>query len=453
MLANRLPYSRSTENGQTVWTPSPGGLVSALTPILRTSGGSWIGWDGNVGRPPAPFEQDGIRCVPIALSQRDVDGFYTGFSNRALWPLYHDAVARPRFEPRWWQPYVDVNRRFAELAASEAAPGAKVLVQDYHLQLAPAMLRQLRPDVRIGFFLHIPFPPQELFAQLPWRKPLLEGLLGSDFFACHTEIGAANFAQLAIRYAGAEAVEGQNALRFEGRTVRYGALPISIDVNRFETLARSEAAHRRAEEIRRELGNRRILLGVDRLDYTKGIDIRLRAFATLLDRGVLSPEECVMVQTAVPSRGDVLEYVRVRDKVEQMVGSINGRHGSIGRVAVHYLHQNLAFDDLVPLYMAADVMLVTPLRDGMNLVCKEYVASRVDEGGVLVLSEFTGAAHELREALLVNPYDNAAVSNAIVQALEMPPGEVRRRMKALRRRVEARDVYRWAADFLGAIGD
>ncbi len=346
-----------------------------------------------------------------------------------------------------------MNQRFAEIGAREAAPGTKVLVQDYHLQLAPAMLRRMREDVRIGFFLHIPFPPQELFAQLPWRKPLLEGLLGSDFFACHTEIGAANFAQLAIRYAGAQPVPGQNAVRFEGRTVRYGALPISIDVNRFETLARSDAARRRADQIRKELGNRRILLGVDRLDYTKGIDIRLQAFSRLLDRGVLSPENCVLVQTAVPSRGDVLEYERVRNKVEQLVGSINGRHGSIGRVAVHYLHQNLAFEDLVPLYMAADVMLVTPLRDGMNLVCKEYVASRVDEGGVLVLSEFTGAAHELREALLVNPYDDEAVSDAIVQALEMRPEEVSRRMKTLRERVEARDVYRWADDFLNSIGD
>ncbi|MFN2425241.1 MAG: trehalose-6-phosphate synthase [Candidatus Binatia bacterium] len=449
-MANRLPFYRPQPGGD-AWCKSPGGLVSALTPILQAEGGSWIGWDGNPGRAPEPFEQDGIRSVPIALSQKEIDSFYKGFANRTLWPLYHDAVRRPHFEQRWWKPYVDVNRRFAECAAGEAAPGGVVWVQDYHLQLVPAMLRQLRPDLRIGFFLHIPFPPQELFAQLPWRKPILEGILGADFFACHTALGASNFAQLAVRYAGAEAVDGVNALRFDGRTVRFGALPISIDVQQFERVANSHAARERAASIRRELGDRKILLGVDRLDYTKGIDIRLRAYGTLLDRGALSPDQCVLVQTVVPSRSDVLEYMRVRDKVEQLVGSINGRHGSLGRVAVHYLHQNLELDELVPLYLAADVMLVTPLRDGMNLVCKEYVATRTDGGGVLVLSEFTGAAYELTEALLINPYDQEALARSILQALEMPPEEAARRMGALRRTVETHDVYQWAHEFLSAL--
>lgn len=448
VVANRLPVNRVGND----WVASPGGLVSALTPLLQQQRGSWIGWDGNAGPAPDPFEFGGIRQIPVPLNARELEGHYKGFSNRVLWPLYHDAVRRPRFEPRWWKPYVDVNRRFAECTAREAAAGATAWVQDYHLQLVPMMLRKLRPDLRIGFFLHIPFPPQELFAQLPWRRQLLEGLLGADLFGCQTELGAKNFAELCIRYAEAEHVEGESALRLGTHVTRYASLPISIDVSRFDELARRPDIRARAAEIRRELGeDRRVVLGVDRLDYTKGIDARLRTYGRLLDRRQISPEQCVLVQTAVPSRGDVLEYMTVREKVERLVGAINGKHGRIGRVAVHYLHQSFGIEDLVPLYLAADVMLVTPLRDGMNLVCKEYVASRVDGGGVLILSEFTGAAHELRDALLVNPYDEEGMGRAIVRAIEMPRDEAERRMSALRQQVAAHDVYHWADEFLSAL--
>ncbi|HYB99884.1 MAG TPA: trehalose-6-phosphate synthase [Candidatus Limnocylindrales bacterium] len=448
IVANRLPVHRA--NGS--WTASPGGLVSALTPFLKERTGSWIGWDGSAGAAPEPFDFHGIRQIPVPLNAREVEGYYKGFSNRTLWPLYHDAVRPPRFEPRWWKPFVDVNRRFAEYTAREAEQGATAWVHDYHLQLVPAMLRKLRPDLRIGFFLHIPFPPQELFAQLPWRRQLLEGLLGADFFACQTELGAKNFAELAVRYAEAQHVDGKGTLRAGDRLMRYGSLPISIDVAHFHELARRPEIRERAAEIRHELGeDRKVVLGVDRLDYTKGIDARLRTYGRLLDRGQISPEQCVLVQTAVPSRTDVLEYMTVREKVERLVGSINGRHGRIGRVAVHYLHQNLELEELVPLYLAADVMLVTPLRDGMNLVCKEYVATHVDGGGVLILSEFTGAAYELEEALLINPYDEEGMGRAIVRALEMSPEEAERRMAALRRKVAAHDVYWWAGEFLSAL--
>ncbi|HYC54086.1 MAG TPA: trehalose-6-phosphate synthase [Candidatus Binatia bacterium] len=448
IVANRLPVHRVNGN----WMSSPGGLVSALTPFLKERTGSWIGWDGNAGAAPEPFDFQGIRQVPVPLKPAEVEGFYKGFSNRTLWPLYHDAVRRPRFEPRWWRPYVDVNRRFAEFAAREAEPHATAWIHDYHLHLVPAMLRKLRPDLRIGFFLHIPFPPQELFAQLPWRRQLLEGLLGADFFGCQTELGARNFAELAIRYAEAQPLEGDSALRVGDRITRFGSLPISIDVARFHELARRPEIRERAAEIRRDLGEeRKLVLGVDRLDYTKGIDARLRTYGRLLDRGQISPEKCVLVQTAVPSRADVLEYMTVREKVERLVGSINGKHGRIGRVAVHYLHQSFEVEDLVPLYLAADVMLVTPLRDGMNLVCKEYVATHVDGGGVLILSEFTGAAHELTDALLINPYDEEALGRAIVRAVEMSSEEAERRMNALRKKVAAHDVYQWAGEFLSAL--
>ncbi|MBI5505163.1 MAG: trehalose-6-phosphate synthase [Deltaproteobacteria bacterium] len=452
VVANRLPVHRSAAFDPAQSCASPGGLVSALRPVLRRAGGSWIGWIGHPDDLQPPYELEGIRQVPIALSPRDIDGFYEGFSNRTLWPLYHDAVRRPRFERRWWTPYVSVNRRFAERAADEAGPGAAVWVQDYHLQLVPRMLRQMRPDVRIGFFLHIPFPPQELFAQLPWRRPLLEGLLGADLFGCHTRLGARNFAELAVRYASARPGEEEGELHYDGRRVRYGAFPISIDVERFESLARSAQVRERARQIRGELGEqRRLVLGIDRLDYTKGIDIRLRAYGALLDRGRVSAEGCVLLQTAVPSRENVREYVSMRRRIEALVGRINGRHGRIGRVAVHYLHQSLEPEELVALYVAADVMLVTPLRDGMNLIAKEYVASRVGEDGVLVLSEFTGAAHELTAALVVNPHDEDGLARTIYDALNMPRAEATDRMRRLRSQVAAHDVHRWAREFLGTL--
>ncbi len=445
VVANRLPVNL-TEQG---WVTSPGGLVSALLPVLRDHDGIWIGWAGMEGEPPGPFAIEGVSNIGVELTAEDLEAYYEGFSNRTLWPLYHDAVRTPVFERSWWQSYVVVNRRFAEASAAHAAEGATVWVQDYHLHLVPRMLRELRPDLRIGFFLHVPFPPQELFARLPWRKQILVGTLGADVAGFQTNVGAQNFQRLCKRFLGAS-TEGERVELSDHRTTA-AAFPISIDFERFDRLARSAEIIASASELRTDLGGRRILLGVDRLDYTKGIDQRLRAYAELLDGGRVSASECVLVQVAVPSREQVREYEVQREIVERLVGGINGKHATFAGVAVHYIHRDLATEELVPLYVAADVMLVTPLRDGMNLVAKEFVAARTKDDGVLVLSEFAGAAFELRQALMINPFDVEGLAERIHEALNLHKVEIRRRMRSLRARVRTHDVHGWAKNFLGVL--
>jgi trehalose 6-phosphate synthase len=449
VVANRLPV-RYRESGDQRWLPSPGGLVSALTRVLQSHGGLWIGWPGVTHAHEDPGAFEGIALESVEISESEFADFYLGFSNATLWPLYHDAIRAPSFHRHWWNAYVAVNRRYAEAAARTAAPGATVWVHDYQLQLVPDMLRRARPDLRIGFFLHIPFPPIELFMQLPWRARILEGLVGADLVGFQEPHAAANFSRVARRVIGATGTDSR--LDRAGREVRVGAFPISIDVDQISRLVRSPEVRARAAEIRRELGDPElVLLGVDRLDYTKGIQQRISALAELFGEGVLKPERHVMVQIAVPSRESDPHYDRERQLLEQAVSQVNGEHGQVGRPVMHYLHQNLPFEELVALYLAADVMLVTPFRDGMNLVAKEYVASRTDLTGRLVLSEFAGAAAELRAAYLVNPHDVDGLKEAITTAVNADDKSVRRRMARLRRQVARRDVFEWADGFLAAL--
>src|SRR6516225_7394105 len=386
VVANRLPVDlERLPDGTTAWKRSPGGVVTALEPLLRRRRGSWVGWQGiadddvELELAYEPVVQDNLQLHPVRLSADDIAQYYEGFSNATLWPLYHDVIVKPSYHRVWWDRYVDVNRRFAEAASRAAARDGTVWVQDYQLQLVPKMLRTLRPDLTIGFFLHIPFPPVELFMQLPWRTEIVEGLLGADLVGFHLPGGAQNFLFLSRQLIGVNTSRGSVGVRSRfgevelgSRTVRVGAFPISIDSSALDHAARNRDVRRRAREIRAELGNpRKILLGVDRLDYTKGIDVRLKAFSALLD--------------------------------------------------------------------------------GMNLVAKEYVACRSDLGGALVLSEFTGAAAELRQAYLVNPHDLEGVKDAIEAAINQPVEEGRRRMRSLRRQVLAHDVDRWARSFLDAL--
>src|SRR4051812_2058279 len=452
VISNRLPVR--LEDGDVRegprWHVSPGGLVSALTPVLRGGDGVWVGWSGLSGEVQLPSSHEGIALNAVPISEDEYEDFYLGFANRTLWPLYHDAIRTPSFERRWWQSYVLVNHRYAEAAAAAAAPNATVWVHDYHLQLVPMMLRALRPDVRIGFFLHIPFPPQELFVQLPWRREILEGLLGADLVGFQVPGAASNFSRLARRLTDATIAEG--GLRHDGRVIRVGAFPISIDTANLSERASDPAVVERAREIRRDLGDPEIvLLGVDRLDYTKGIDQRIRAVAELFGDGELETPRHVMVQIAVPSREDDTHYQNERENLERLVGEVNGAQSRVGHPAIHYLHQSVDLDELIALYLAADVMLVTPLRDGMNLVAKEYVAARTDATGVLVLSEFAGAARELHSAILVNPHDLDGIKDAIRQVIALDPADAKARMRRLRRVVHRNDVYAWAHDFLAAL--
>ncbi|WP_091732124.1 alpha,alpha-trehalose-phosphate synthase (UDP-forming) [Nocardioides scoriae] len=452
VVANRLPVDQVVEaDGSTSWRPSPGGLVSALAPVMRRNQGAWIGWPGNAGEEMEPFEEDGLTLVPVALSEEEVAEFYEGFSNDTLWPLYHDLAAKPSFHREWWDSYVRVNQRFADAAAANAAEGATVWVQDYQLQLVPAMLRELRPDLRIGFYLHIPFPPAELFSQLPWRRQILEGLLGADLVGFQLSGAAQNFVRL-VRQRVGHKTHRDTVYLPDGRVVRARAFPISIDTEGFEELAASEEVQARAAEIRRDLGNPRTLfLGIDRLDYTKGIHARLRAFSELIADGHLDVEDAVFVQVATPSRERVDQYRQLRDDIDQLVGRVNGDLGRIGRPAISYLHSSFPREEMAALYRAADVMVVTPFRDGMNLVAKEYVACRLDGDGALVLSEFAGAADELRQAYLVNPYDINGMKATMLEASRAQPKEVARRMRAMRKTVSEHDVSHWASTFLTSL--
>src|SRR6202022_1128857 len=371
VVANRLPVDlERLPDGTTTWKRSPGGLVTALEPLLRRRRGAWVGWPGvaddNDELDYQPTVQDDVQLHPVRLTSDDVAEYYEGFSNATLWPLYHDVIVKPIYHREWWDRYVDVNRRFAEATSRAVARGATVWVQDYQLQLVPKMLRELRPDLTIGFFLHIPFPPIELFMQMPWRTAIIEGLLGADLVGFKLPGGAQNFLILARRLVRANTSRGSVGVRsrfgeveYGSRVVRVGAFPISIDSAELDRKGHQRSIRQRAREIRSELGNpRKILLGVDRLDYTKGIDVRLKAFSELLAEGRAKRDDTVFVQLATPSRERVESYKELRENIEQRVGRINGEYGEVGHPVVHYLHRPAPRDELIAFYVASDVMLV-----------------------------------------------------------------------------------------------
>ena len=472
VVSNRLPVDRATaSDGTSSWQQSPGGLVTALEPVMRTRDGAWVGWAGQPDLDLEPFDNAGIRIVPVRLSEADVRDYYEGFSNDTLWPLYHDVIAPPSYHREWWESYVEVNRRFADATAAITAEGGTVWVQDYQLQLVPKMLRQQRPDLTIGFFNHIPFPPYGIFSQLPWRLQIIEGLLGADVIGFQRLADANNFSRAVRRLKGfvtknplievplideSEGVRATGPIRRgqEFRTVVAKQFPISIDAASYEELARTPAVQERAKQIRADLGNpKTIMLGVDRLDYTKGIGHRLKAFGELLAEGKVSVEDTTLVQVASPSRERVQTYMHLRDEIELTVGRINGDFATISHTAISYHHRGYPREEMVALCLAADIMLVTALRDGMNLVAKEYVATRFDDDGVLILSEFAGAADELKRALLINPHDIDGLKETILQAIEMPQRDRAARMRSLRRRVLENDVQKWSTEFLRVLGN
>jgi trehalose 6-phosphate synthase len=449
VVANRLPVAFDEESGE--WHTSPGGLVSALTPILQRTKGSWVGWSGIPDRDFKPFVHSGINQVAITLTKDEYEEFYVGFCNGTLWPLYHDSIRAPEFHRHWWRPYRAVNESFAKVAARRLGSNDVAWVQDYQLQLVPQMLRDATDVHRIGFYLHIPFPPVELFAKLPWRGPILEGLLGADVLAFQSRSSRTNFAVAARRLVGATG--SSRKLEWQGREVLLQVAPIGIDTSVFEQKASSDQTTRAAAEIRAYLGDPDVvILGVDRLDYTKGIDLRMRALQTLLERRPDLIGNIAFIQIAVPSREDVEAYQRIRADIEGLVGRINGEFAEIGRPPIHYLYRSVPFDELLGYYRAADVMFVTPLRDGMNLVSKEYVATRYDDTGSLILSEFAGASEELTQAFLVNPFDLNALASTLEDAISTASVQGNPQMTALRRSVKRHDVFWWADRCLSALG-
>ena len=451
IVANRLPVSVTLRDGEVEVERSAGGLATGLLRPHEQSGGLWIGWAGASGELTAEQQASldeklaAQRLVPVPLTQDQVTRYYEGYANGVLWPLFHYLLDQMPLHVPDWDAYVEANEHFARATAAHYQPGDLVWVHDYQLLLVPALLRRLLPEARIGFFLHIPFPSEELFRTLPSRARLLEGMLGADLIGFHTPTYLRHFATSLTDILG-HTVD-IDRVQLPGREVRLGVFPMGIDAASFRELAEDPAVEAEAQALRGD-GSVRILVGVDRLDYTKGIPRRLLAYERMLEQHPELRGKVRLVQVAVPSRTGVEAYQEFRTLVDGLVGRINGAFGTPRWVPVHYIFRSISPSDLVALYRAADVMVVTPLRDGMNLVAKEFVASRTDGDGVLVLSEFAGASWELAEALQVNPYDSDGTAEVFYRALTMEPEERRARMAPLRTRVETFDVHRWVASFL-----
>ncbi len=465
VVSNRLPVALSRSAGGWRVEPGAGGLVTALAPVLKDRGGKWIGWSGLAGLAEelegltelfADYSSKaGYDMHPVCLSEEEVEGYYDGFANEIAWPLFHDLQTRCNFEPAYWRAYLAVSGRFAEVVATNSTPEDFVWVHDYHLVHVGAELRARGLQRNMGFFLHIPFPPPDIFLKLPWRGELLRALMSYDLVGFQTLRDRRNFVQSMTALGPETAISGRGAVvtaRFGERRLRLGNCPISIDSVAFARTARKPEVKRHAAEIRAALKDRWLILGGDRLDYTKGIPQRLRALREALRRYPDLRERVNFIQIVVPSRERVEQYSALKNEIEQLVSRINGEFTTPGWVPVHYLFTNLPREDLVAYYLAADVCLVTPLRDGMNLVAKEYCASNVTERGVLVLSEFAGAASQLQRngVLLVNPHDIEGMAHVINEALRMPVDERRQRMRRLREHVKQFNIFKWVDDFLMA---
>jgi trehalose 6-phosphate synthase/phosphatase len=455
LVSNRLPISVRVEHGQLAVGRGAGGLATGLSGYHDGSDSIWIGWPGETWRLTPDQRKTlrdrlaAMRAVPVELSAAEVQRYYDGFSNGVLWPLLHYQLDRLPLTSEGWETYVRVNQRFADAVVDQYRSGDLIWVHDYQLMLVPEMVRQQLPDAAIGFFLHVPFPSAEVFRLLAWRRALLAGMLGSSLIGFHTIGYGLHFLTSAANVLGSQTRPGR--AEFEGRSIRVGTFPMGIDAAAYEALGGKAAVEAEADRLRRTADGAALIVAVDRLDYTKGIPRRLLAFERLLEKYPRLRGRVRLVQVAAPSRGSVGSYREFQRTVNEMVGRINGRFASPGHDPIHYISQNLDAEHLAAFYRAASIALVTPLRDGMNLVAKEFVASRVDGDGVLILSEFAGAAAELTDALLVNPYDLDAVAVAIHDALEMPEPERRSRMAGMRDQVRTHDVHRWARTFEAAL--
>jgi len=466
IVSNRLPITVRLENGTIAYGESAGGLATGLSSFLDSyrshfpdrEGYVWVGWPGST---IPPDHQEDVRqtlakqhrALPVFLSGEEMDEFYLGFCNKTLWPLFHYFPSYTTYREDYWARYVAVNERFAEALKPLLLPDDVVWIQDYHLMLLPQMLRAHVPQSLIGFFLHIPFPSFELFRLLPprWREAILEGVLGSDLVGFHTYEYTRHFLQSVLRILGHDHSLGRIVL--PAHVARAETYPMGIDFQRFVAAARDPETEAERNEIRATLRNMRSILSVDRLDYSKGILNRLEAYELLLERHPEYHGAVVLIAVVVPSRIGVDQYETMKRQIEEIVGRINGRFGTVAWTPVIYQYRNLGLHSLSALYSVSDVGLVTPLRDGMNLVAKEYIASRSDHTGVLVLSEMAGAAKELGEALIVNPNDRGEMADAMHTALQMPEEEQRQRNIVMQERLLRYDVTRWAGEFLKDLGE
>lgn len=453
IVSNRLPWTCGGEGeNPNQLVRSPGGLVAAMLPVHQAEGAYWVGHGGFPSDLPgleAILMKD--RLVDVPISAADYAAYYNGASNGCLWPIFHYFPAIANFDEANWEAYRRVNHIFAKILLERVRPGDLVWIHDYQLMLLPRLLREVMPDLRIGYFHHIPFPASEVFKLLPWREEILEGLLGADLVGFHTLEYARHFGSVSARILGLE-IRGEN-IHHGDRIVRTGAFPLGIDTDGILGAMQSDMHQITLAELNQTFAGRKLVLGVDRLDYTKGIRERLEAFACYLRLHPEASKNTVLMLLCVPSRVAVNSYATLRQEIEQLVGRINGEYGTTANQPVHYLFQSRSLPELTALYRRADVCLVTPLRDGLNLVCKEYCAVRHDLGGMLIISEFAGASEELGEALIVNPFDTQGVAKAIHSALTMDDKERKTRMSALRQRVLEANNQAWAGLFIATLDE
>ena len=464
IVSNRLPFNVSVDGNQLIFHPSAGGLVTGLASVREShkqltalpSSYLWVGWPGGSVAPELRGDLirealERFQSFPVFLSEEDMEEFYFGFCNATIWPLFHYFPSYALYRPNFWDRYKQINQLFAEALQSVLRPDDVVWVHDYHLMLLPAILKSQHPQLSVGFFLHIPFPSFEVFRLLPmqWRREILEGLLGADLIGFHTHEYTHHFLQSVLRISGHEHRLGQ--IWASDHVVKVDTFPMGIDYNRFASAAAAPEIQVESTQLRCSLPGIKVVLSVDRLDYSKGILNRLEGYELFLESNPEYRGKVALLMVVVPSRIGVVQYDLMKRQLEEMVGKINGRFGGIGWTPVVYQYRHVPFASLVALYSISDICLVTPLRDGMNLVAKEYLATRSDGSGVLILSEMAGAAKELPEAIIVNPNNRAEIAAALKDALETSSEEQQRRNRLMQRRLRRYDVSRWAEDFLGAL--
>lgn len=465
IVSNRLPVSINVEDDKIELIPSVGGLATGMRSVYKEYNGKWIGWPGlpsddideNLSdRIDTELEKED--CVSVHLSKEEIDLYYDGFSNRTIWPLFHYFAQYIDYDPQLWEAFVSVNQKFADKALETLEEGDTIWIHDYQLLLVPEMIKSKKPGVTIGFFLHIPFPSFEVFRILPWRKELIQGMLGADLIGFHTYDYQRHFFSSVRRLMGYEI--SFNQIQIEDRIIIVDAFPMGIDYDKFKhaateifqkPLQEKSDLHRELEKYFLLSPDRKLILSIDRLDYSKGIPNRLRAFAKFLEEYPEFIGKVTLIMLAVPSRGKVEHYINLKKEVDELVGKVNGQFGNINYTPVWYFYRSMPFESLIELYSSCDVALVTPVRDGMNLVAKEYVASRTNRTGVIILSEMAGVAQEMGEALMINPNNINEIADSIQHALTMPLDEQRERMIFLHDRIKRYDVFKWASEFVKSL--
>ncbi len=452
LVANRLPVKVEEKNGKISYKPSEGGLVTGLSSLEEPSEKLWIGWPGitkSNKQKEKKIEEDlkAKEMAPLFLSEKAFKNYYEGFSNETIWPLFHYFIENTKYSQEFWKYYHQVNKAFFEEVLNHYEEGDTIWVHDYHLMLLPSMIREKIPDVKMGFFLHIPFPSYEVYRLLPWRKELLNGLLGADLIGFHTSDYMRHFSSSVYRLLGLEQHLGRFQIN-EQRLVQVDAFPMGIDFDKFHEEAQKPEAQEEAETYRSKFGSLRLMLSVDRLDYSKGILQRLKAFELMLRKHPEYQGHIALVLVVVPSREKVEEYKELKEEIDEMVGYVNGNYGGLDWLPIHYFYRSLDFRSLIALYSIAQICLVTPFRDGMNLIAKEFIASKINQEGVLILSEMAGASAELSEALIINPNDIEQMAQAMEKAFRMPKDEQKRRNELMQTKLKGYCIEHWANDFI-----